>query len=320
MTSDRPYRRALTYGEAIAALADGRGRQWDDEIADVMIALAAEDRNSSTDANLSALTASFFEPAASYPETSGRSSRAAASRSVAAAHARRLVARPRYPVLARRHVQPPRVAAARQPFVARQCRSLPTHRGQARRYDRPSRMCANVRALRAAHAASGSCSAARPRGQVDRDLPLPEAELVLGDAIAAAGWTPDRAQKPQPTPSVSRCSLITTRVTPTFSASTRSRVISTSASNSGGGGPKRSRTDATASSTAPIVARGGELLVDRDLLRDLRDVVVGNVRVELHVDHRFARVLRRASCTGALCARRSLRPAAARTSRSRPRR
>jgi len=60
MTSDRPYRRALTYGEAIAALADGRGRQWDAEIADVMIALAAEDRNSSTDANLSSLTAPFF--------------------------------------------------------------------------------------------------------------------------------------------------------------------------------------------------------------------------------------------------------------------
>jgi putative nucleotidyltransferase with HDIG domain len=60
MTSDRPYRRALTYGEAIAALADGRGRQWDKQIADVMIALAAEDRNSSADANLSGLTTPFF--------------------------------------------------------------------------------------------------------------------------------------------------------------------------------------------------------------------------------------------------------------------
>ena len=61
MTTDRPYRRALTYGEAIAALVDGRGRQWDKEIADVMIALAAEDRNSSADANLSAL-GPFFGP------------------------------------------------------------------------------------------------------------------------------------------------------------------------------------------------------------------------------------------------------------------
>lgn len=60
MTTDRPYRRALTYGEAIAALVDGRGRQWDKEVADVMIALAAEDRNSSADANLSALSGSFF--------------------------------------------------------------------------------------------------------------------------------------------------------------------------------------------------------------------------------------------------------------------
>ncbi|MDB5069021.1 MAG: response regulator receiver modulated metal dependent phosphohydrolase [Candidatus Eremiobacteraeota bacterium] len=60
MTSDRPYRRALTYGEAIAALADGRGRQWDKAVADVMIALAAEDRNSSADANLTALATPFF--------------------------------------------------------------------------------------------------------------------------------------------------------------------------------------------------------------------------------------------------------------------
>jgi putative nucleotidyltransferase with HDIG domain len=60
MTSDRPYRRALTFGEAIAALADGRGRQWDKDVADVMIALAAEDRNSSADANLSALTPTFL--------------------------------------------------------------------------------------------------------------------------------------------------------------------------------------------------------------------------------------------------------------------
>jgi HD-GYP domain-containing protein (c-di-GMP phosphodiesterase class II) len=62
MTTHRPYRRALSYGEAIAALVDGRGRQWDKDVADVMIALAAEDRNSSADANLSALSGSFFGP------------------------------------------------------------------------------------------------------------------------------------------------------------------------------------------------------------------------------------------------------------------
>jgi len=59
MVTDRPYRRALSYGEAIAALVDGRGRQWDKDVADVMIALAAEDRNSSADATLSALSAPF---------------------------------------------------------------------------------------------------------------------------------------------------------------------------------------------------------------------------------------------------------------------
>lgn len=58
MVSDRPYRRALTYGEAIVALADGRGTQWDGAIADVMIAIAAEERNGSVDASLSGLAAS----------------------------------------------------------------------------------------------------------------------------------------------------------------------------------------------------------------------------------------------------------------------
>jgi HD-GYP domain-containing protein (c-di-GMP phosphodiesterase class II) len=60
MVSDRPYRRALTYGEAIAALTDGRGRQWDGEITDVMIGLAAEERNTSSDATLVAISTPFF--------------------------------------------------------------------------------------------------------------------------------------------------------------------------------------------------------------------------------------------------------------------
>ncbi|HYW53826.1 MAG TPA: HD-GYP domain-containing protein [Dongiaceae bacterium] len=67
MTTDRPYRRALSYGEAIAALVDGRGRQWDKDVADVMIALAAEARNSSADANLSALAGSLLDPAPRLP-------------------------------------------------------------------------------------------------------------------------------------------------------------------------------------------------------------------------------------------------------------
>jgi HD-GYP domain-containing protein (c-di-GMP phosphodiesterase class II) len=67
MTTDRPYRRALSYGEAIAALVDGRGRQWDKEVADVMIALAAADRNSSADANLSALAGSLLGPGLRLP-------------------------------------------------------------------------------------------------------------------------------------------------------------------------------------------------------------------------------------------------------------
>ena len=67
MTTDRPYRCALTYGEAIAALVDGRGRQWDKAVADVMISLAAEARNSSADANLSALAGSLLGPGPRLP-------------------------------------------------------------------------------------------------------------------------------------------------------------------------------------------------------------------------------------------------------------
>ncbi len=60
MISDRPYRNAFSYGEAIAVLSEGRGTQWDAAVVDVMIALAAEDRNRSADANLSALSPSFY--------------------------------------------------------------------------------------------------------------------------------------------------------------------------------------------------------------------------------------------------------------------
>src|ERR1700730_8356050 len=60
MVSDRPYRVAFSYGEAIAVLREGRGTQWDPAVVDVMIALAAEDRNRSADANLSALSPSFY--------------------------------------------------------------------------------------------------------------------------------------------------------------------------------------------------------------------------------------------------------------------
>lgn len=50
MVSNRPYRSAFSYGEAIAILDEGRGTQWDSEVARAMMTLAAEDRNRSTDA------------------------------------------------------------------------------------------------------------------------------------------------------------------------------------------------------------------------------------------------------------------------------
>jgi len=71
---------------------------------------------------------------------------------------------------------------------------------------------------------------------------------------------------------------MTTRVARAFSAMTRSREISTSRNpNSGGGAPERSRDRFRGVLDGLDRAGRGELLVDRDLLRDLRDVVVRNV-------------------------------------------
>jgi putative nucleotidyltransferase with HDIG domain len=59
MVSDRPYRAALSYGEAMAILTAGRGTQWDAEIVDVMVRIAASDRNRSADAGLPAMNEPF---------------------------------------------------------------------------------------------------------------------------------------------------------------------------------------------------------------------------------------------------------------------
>jgi putative nucleotidyltransferase with HDIG domain len=42
MTSDRPYRLALSRGEALSRIADGAGRQWDPDITRVFLAMMAE--------------------------------------------------------------------------------------------------------------------------------------------------------------------------------------------------------------------------------------------------------------------------------------
>ncbi len=52
MTTERVYREPLTRSDAIAVIADGRGKQWDPQVADVLIALAAHDRTMSADASL----------------------------------------------------------------------------------------------------------------------------------------------------------------------------------------------------------------------------------------------------------------------------
>ena len=62
MVSDRPYRRALSYGAAITVLGQGRGTQWDGEVVDAMVSVAASARNRSADADLASV--SEYGPAA----------------------------------------------------------------------------------------------------------------------------------------------------------------------------------------------------------------------------------------------------------------
>jgi len=52
MTSNRPYREAFTIAKAIEILHDGRGKQWDPEMVDVMIQVAIDSRNDASDADL----------------------------------------------------------------------------------------------------------------------------------------------------------------------------------------------------------------------------------------------------------------------------
>jgi putative nucleotidyltransferase with HDIG domain len=57
MTSDRPYRAALSYGRALEILAEGRGTQWDARVIDAMTDIAIAARNNSSDADLNASNA-----------------------------------------------------------------------------------------------------------------------------------------------------------------------------------------------------------------------------------------------------------------------
>jgi hypothetical protein len=52
MVSDRPYRKAMTYGMAMSTLRDGRGTQWDADVVDILVSVAASHRNRAIDADL----------------------------------------------------------------------------------------------------------------------------------------------------------------------------------------------------------------------------------------------------------------------------
>jgi len=54
MIADRPYRKALSYGEAMDILRDGRGTQWEADVVDVMIPIVAAQRSRAVDADLAA--------------------------------------------------------------------------------------------------------------------------------------------------------------------------------------------------------------------------------------------------------------------------
>ncbi len=52
MVTDRPYRAALSYGEAMSVLSQGRGTQWDPDVVDVMVRVAAAERTQSVETGL----------------------------------------------------------------------------------------------------------------------------------------------------------------------------------------------------------------------------------------------------------------------------
>ena len=49
MTSDRPYRRALSKAQATSILREGRGQQWDPDIVDAFLAILAEEQTEPAD-------------------------------------------------------------------------------------------------------------------------------------------------------------------------------------------------------------------------------------------------------------------------------
>ena len=55
MISDRPYRRAMTFGAAMDVLRKGRGTQWDGDVVDALVLCAGRVRSSSRDADLAKL-------------------------------------------------------------------------------------------------------------------------------------------------------------------------------------------------------------------------------------------------------------------------
>ena len=52
MVTDRTYRAALSYGEAMSVLGRGRGTQWDADVVDVMVRIAAAERTQSVESAL----------------------------------------------------------------------------------------------------------------------------------------------------------------------------------------------------------------------------------------------------------------------------
>ncbi|HTW85746.1 MAG TPA: HD-GYP domain-containing protein [Candidatus Sulfotelmatobacter sp.] len=52
MISDRPYRKAMTVGQAMETLRAGAGMQWDADVVDVMVCVAAVHRSRAVDADL----------------------------------------------------------------------------------------------------------------------------------------------------------------------------------------------------------------------------------------------------------------------------
>ena len=190
---------------------------------------------------------------------------------------------------------------------------------------RPSRARRTSRRRQPGHDRLGQLPRLRRQG---RD---PDPDLVRGERHVATAGRPGSPPSPRRRIAVARVSAAAEaedqpallardrRRSPTASAASRSSATSTRRRTGGGIGPKRSVTSWRKAARSPRGPRPRQPPVQLELLRLVRDVVVGQVGLERQVDDGLRRVDdRRAALAASPSAPRPPRRASASRGRSRP--